>query len=393
MKMFEEKIDGKVTVKTVSIDEFCTITKPRSVLLIDDSKDKRGGQTSQEMEIMTSKIVRKMREDYGALVLSTSLEGALSPLISASLEQTILFGGCCCCFGSEGDSVDKYLSLVKKFGPKVTVATHGPLREGLSYFLGKVLPGESIKKSIYLRTPLMERPKPETGGFGKILVVEDQERHREDVRRVLELSPYHEKRWKPYKEGDGSYDIVGSLEDAKKLFSSGKYEGVLSDVFFPRTRGGVEEQLGTEFGQYVLDRGIPLVLVTSTYHHGRKTQPACDWARKRGMQLIDRPDMSSSTLCESEDEHKEWEGAYFLMSYLMEAKKAGMLEITPLGIKEGSEWPKYKGRERESLMLDVVSPIERFALIRSYIGDKYGERLPLFRETLEKYCFGMSLDV
>lgn len=153
---------------------------------------------------------------------------------------------------------------------------------------------------------------------------------------VVEDNPTHLTHAKEFLEGrvtNGAInrvDYVSTLDQALEKLQTNNYDGIITDVFFPGNEGfSAEEQNGTTMAQCALDRGIPVVLNTSTYHHGSRTQPVCDWVRKRNMKLVD--------MCVSKDVEaptKNWFGAYVVLAYLMEGKDSGEITITPTGLNE-----------------------------------------------------------
>lgn len=140
----------------------------------------------------------------------------------------------------------------------------------------------------------------------KILLVEDNPIHLRDARAMLEKRLLH-------KSIEG-YDFATNLTDAQKLLHVNHYQGVLTDVFFPRKEGELEEQFGTTIGEYAIANKVPYILITSTAHHGEKTQPVCSWARNHGIEIVDAQLKGGF---EGEASEKNWRGAYIALSYLI----------------------------------------------------------------------------
>jgi len=89
-----------------------------------------------------------------------------------------------------------------------------------------------------------------------------------------------------------------SIGDVEKLDLLKKfYQKDFGDDLDPQSRmyleyldwveGKTEAPLGVLVSQYAFEHGIPHAMVTSTFHHGKKTQPVCEYARSKDMELID----------------------------------------------------------------------------------------------------------
>ena len=112
-----------------------------------------------------------------------------------------------------------------------------------------------------------------------LLIVEDQEHHLKDVKEVIEK----ERERIPITL---NVTYATNLQDALSLMSEA--DGVITDVFFPSLAG--ENSEGSN-GQRIVEECLklkkPVVWCTSTYHHGRKTDPFSEWGRKRGLEMFD----------------------------------------------------------------------------------------------------------
>jgi hypothetical protein len=125
-----------------------------------------------------------------------------------------------------------------------------------------------------------------------ILLVEDNVKHMEDAQRVLDRFGIE-------------YDPVSNLADALGFFVENRTKGILSDVFFPFSEAGVERQSGVILSEYALEQNIPIVLCTSTYHHGSKTSSVYQYARMQGIPLVD----SNAVRGDDEADSKDWNEA------------------------------------------------------------------------------------
>lgn len=118
----------------------------------------------------------------------------------------------------------------------------------------------------------------------------------------------------------------------------GPYDGVLSDIFFPYEGGDEPELYGTRVGEMLLKKGVPVFLITSTHHHGQRTEPASTWARSKGMELFDVP--SEGLIRDLNGKVKPigwkkcWADAFFQLIKLIIGKERNFYLITEEGIKD-----------------------------------------------------------
>jgi hypothetical protein len=150
----------------------------------------------------------------------------------------------------------------------------------------------------------------------KLLIVEDGLMHLEDVRNFLAKEPL------PLKL---QVDYVVDLENAVAKLPWA--DAVLTDVFFPRNRGEEEEPNGQVVVEECLRLGKPVVWITSTYHHGTRTDGVSVWGRNRGMEMFDCPEAGNR-----EANQKPWEEAFYGLLYLLMLQDKGQLSILPTGI-------------------------------------------------------------
>jgi len=125
-----------------------------------------------------------------------------------------------------------------------------------------------------------------------ILLVEDNQKHAEDAKRILDQ----------YKI---MHDHCSNLTEALGFFREHKASGILSDVFFPLSELGIERPSGVILCEYALEQKIPIVLCTSTYHHGPKTSQVNRYARRQGIPLIDSEEVTG----DEEANEKNWKEA------------------------------------------------------------------------------------
>ncbi len=154
----------------------------------------------------------------------------------------------------------------------------------------------------------------------RILVIEDNEKHRRDVEALLE---------ERIAQGVPlTIDYVATLDDAMSKLSGSQYDGILSDVLFPKAKGGEEEQHGTDIATYAMQHQIPWVLVTSTFHHGAKTEPANQFARSCGSEIVDcHPDFKKGDDYNTfNSPNKNWKAGYVALMYFIELHKKGLVK-------------------------------------------------------------------
>lgn len=212
-----------------------------------------------------------------------------------------------------------------------------------------------------------------------LLLIEDNPKHLADAKVLLEDR---------VKVGAiNGVDYATNLTEAEELLRTRKYDGIISDVFFPKEAGGIEQQMGTTIGQYALDHKIPFVLVTSTHHHGYKTEPVNQWISERGMKLIDVIDQVDARYGEAVS--KKWDCGYVSVLYLKEAIEKGIFIFT-------------KGKDRFTKEeIDTVGiwhtkdyswgfddPLSKRDSVPYKIKSDN-----IFREVIQKYCSGMFDDL
>ena len=142
--------------------------------------------------------------------------------------------------------------------------------------------------------------------MAKILVIEDDFKHKQDARKFFEAQP------------DVEVTFASNYLDARKvMFDSdketyerikGNIDGVISDVYFPLTSSqqwNQPEPIGVRVAVELSQLGIPFVLNTAGYHHGRRYEWINQFARDQGWEIID-----TGSDYEQDTDSKNWERAY-----------------------------------------------------------------------------------
>jgi hypothetical protein len=153
-----------------------------------------------------------------------------------------------------------------------------------------------------------------------VLVVEDNPNHVADLEAMLAEE-------RPRLPIELTVVIATNLFDA--TLQIGRSDAVMSDVFFPDDAGGAEMPNGKQVLIACLATKIPAVWITSTYHHGARTDPVNQWGRKHGFEMFDCLELAGKNR-DSEAEHKPWKAAFYGLLY-----SAVALELALLDIKDG----------------------------------------------------------
>ena len=198
----------------------------------------------------------------------------------------------------------------------------------------------------------------------EILVIEDNPKHISDAKKLLDD--------RAERGIISNVDYASTFSEAQELLNRKSYDGIISDIFFPEKSGENEREYGTTIAELCLQRKTPFVLVTSTFHHGRKTQLVCNFIRNKGMQLVD----SNPKDRDGEAESKYWAGAFVALTYLIEGLNGGELTINEEGISQtGKEYGPNDG------VFNIESQEWR-------LKDRY-ENDAVFKKAFDKYCKGM----
>ncbi len=153
----------------------------------------------------------------------------------------------------------------------------------------------------------------------KLLVVEDRNEHFADFEKIL-----------TEQEFPIALDITRAktLKEALPLIPQA--DGVVSDLFFPTQAGGAEEPCGRNVVEECLKIGKPVIWITSTWHHGSKTNKHNNWGRDKNLEMFDSGDMQNP---ETETEHKPWLEAILGIIYSIYAAQFKEWTFTSDGVK------------------------------------------------------------
>lgn len=124
----------------------------------------------------------------------------------------------------------------------------------------------------------------------EILVIEDGTKHLSNAQELLNE-----------RQELISADYASTLEDSLKMLEEKRYDGVLSDIFFPTRKGGEEEPNGEVIINYCMENKLPVTLITSTHHHGAKTEPIYKLCCRKRIEMIDAINHE-----EAEKNEKNW---------------------------------------------------------------------------------------
>lgn len=144
-----------------------------------------------------------------------------------------------------------------------------------------------------------------------LLIVEDNPSHIADLRSILEME-------RPRLPITFNTHWAVNLEETMPIL--GLADAVMTDVFFPAARGA-DDQVpnGRKVVERCLAENIPVVWVTSTYHHGARTNDSHAWGRNLGVNMFDAPNACG----DDEAPHKPWKQALYGVFYLLTALDEG----------------------------------------------------------------------
>jgi hypothetical protein len=146
-----------------------------------------------------------------------------------------------------------------------------------------------------------------------ILFVEDSDGHLADLQQMLAVEL-------PRLPIRVNALFARYLLKADALFDQA--DAVMTDVFFP-VGVGREEGCGKTIVERCLVEGKPVVWVTSTYHHGTKTDPLNEWGREHGLEMFDCVTLDAGGDNDNEGEHKPWKSALLGLLYTVTAVEIG----------------------------------------------------------------------
>ena len=148
-----------------------------------------------------------------------------------------------------------------------------------------------------------------------VLVVEDNSGHMEDCRTML-------KEVCPKLSIEVMVVEATNLKEAFELLPQA--DVVMTDVFFPtRTGMSADEPNGMTVVEECLYHSKPVVWVTSTYHHGHKTESVSGWGRSRGLEMFD----CNPSHPDGEAPHKPWKKAFVGLLFLTLAFEVGCCKV------------------------------------------------------------------
>ena len=227
----------------------------------------------------------------------------------------------------------------------------------------------------------------------RLLVIENKDNHQKDAKKCLETQ---------FK--DVVADFATTYKDALQMLKKSTYDGVLSDVFLPNMgekkdidhvvsclkdgEGFVgrkftlkiyedlfknELPYGILIGSYALNKNLPIVLITDTYHHGKKTEPVNGWSKSKQVPMVDRDVNEESCKEEGLDyrndnekaqQHefskKDWTKGFFNILWMITGKK--IVDISAKGIQtkipfgwyssflncmKKKDWSSYSSQQEE----------------------------------------------
>jgi len=173
-----------------------------------------------------------------------------------------------------------------------------------------------------------------------LLIVEDNPKHMADLKIVLEQEL-------PKWPIQMNTTWTTTLEDA--CYGLQRADIVMSDVFFPTGSGGREAPNGQNVAAEALAAGKPIVLVTSTYHHGDRTESIHEWCLENKVTLFDCYSLNRN----AEAAEKPWKRALYGLLVVATAQEMGIgiehvsSEVSaclPVSQKLAEEgFPSYKG--------------------------------------------------
>lgn len=140
----------------------------------------------------------------------------------------------------------------------------------------------------------------------KILVIEDNFKHEEDARRFFRTQPDVEVTYAS--DYQRASEIMLSYDREAGKNTRGDIDGVISDIYFPLISEGEcnqPEPIGVAVALQLSQVGVPFVLNTAGYHHGKKYEWINVLAMDQGWKIID-----SSSDREKDADSKNWEAAY-----------------------------------------------------------------------------------
>jgi hypothetical protein len=150
----------------------------------------------------------------------------------------------------------------------------------------------------------------------RVLVVEDNPQHTAQLMSMLDQEV-------PKLPIKIFVIVVADLQMAQREYPN--MDAVITDVFFPEVLGGDSE---VPNGKVIVERCLadqkPVVWITSTYHHGKKTNAVNEWGRAHGLEMFDCGDYNIE---DGEAIHKPWKDALYGLLYSIVGIETGNYSI------------------------------------------------------------------
>jgi len=144
----------------------------------------------------------------------------------------------------------------------------------------------------------------------RILVIEDDSKHRSDAERFFEsISDLEVHYAKHYGEVRQARTGI-SNRTHERIHEPLRFDGVISDIYFPFTRKRRREPepealpIGVKVAVELSEEEIPFVLNTAGYHHGARYEWVNEMSIQQGWDLID------ASQSDTEADSKNWAEAY-----------------------------------------------------------------------------------
>lgn len=169
-------------------------------------------------------------------------------------------------------------ALIDCFFPKKTESGDISLgREVVQKMAGADSRERRIVEGLKLLEPHVDLNDPDMRKYARFMVGN----HYDDlINTVIKMSEYFEKNGKVLV----THFVKNTFKMTYKEDHTKDYYRALLDAI---EQSEANQPLGIEVAERVTELGLPLVLVTSTYHHDILTQPVQNYASKRGWRLVD----------------------------------------------------------------------------------------------------------
>ena len=167
-------------------------------------------------------------------------------------------------------------------------------------------PRELMALEALHRMNIRNEEKKEKEMKKRILVIEDGKKHQEDAREFFTTQPDVEVVYA--KNYDEARKIMFARDEKTREIIKGNIDAVISDIYFPLThypKWNQPEPIGIQVAVEMSQLGVPFVLNTAGYHHGRRYEWINGFARKQGWSLID-----TGRNYEVDSDKKDWERAF-----------------------------------------------------------------------------------